>query len=173
MRKLLPALAFLSACSTPPAGPTAGGSADARPHDAPAFRFQAPAGWVQEEPANRLRKAQYRVPDKDKQAKDAEMAVFHMRNAGSVENNLRQWVSQMGGAEPRREDLEGKCRFTLVDLHGTYNSPSGDDSVEHARMLAAYVDTSDGPWIFKLVGPLDTVSDWREEFVALLKAAKE
>ena len=39
-------------------------------------------------------------------------------------------------------------------------------------MLGAIVEASDGPWFFKLVGPADTVGDWKDEYVAMLKAAK-
>jgi hypothetical protein len=166
MRKLLPALALLSACSSPPAAPPAPAP------EAGELKFQVPAAWMKEEPANRLRKAQFRVPDKEKQTGPAELAVFHMRNAGNVDSNVKQWVSQMGGADPKREEIQGQCKVTLVDLFGTYQSPSGDDPVEHARMLAGYIETDDGPWIFKLVGPLETVGDWREEFIALLRAAR-
>jgi hypothetical protein len=38
-------------------------------------------------------------------------------------------------------------------------------------MLAAVVETADGPWYFKLVGPAPTVGGWKEEMVKLLKEA--
>jgi hypothetical protein len=80
------------------------------------------------------------------------------------------WSSNMGGAEAKVETLQGKCKVTLADFTGNYNSGFAKP-VEHARMLGAIVEASDGPWYFKLVGPLETVSGWRDEFVAMVKSA--
>jgi hypothetical protein len=137
------------------------------------IQFEAPKEWTKETPANRMRKAQYKVPDKEKKAKDAELTLFFFGpNAGGVDANLKRWAAQMGQAAAKGEAIEGKCKVTLVDLKGTYTERPDADPVENARMLAAVVETAGGPWFFKLVGPADTVGDWREEYVALLKAAQ-
>jgi hypothetical protein len=119
-----------------------------------------------------MRKAQYRVPDKSKNEKDAEMVVFYFgRNFGNLNANIKRWGEQMGVDEPKPEKLEGKGTVTLVDLSGSYTGDSQTGSIDNARMIAAVVEASDGPWYFKFVGPAGTVGGWREEFIAMVKAA--
>jgi hypothetical protein len=136
------------------------------------LQFETPKEWVKGTPSSKMRKAQYGVPDKEKKAKDAEFAVFHFgKGAGSVEDNIKRWGGQMGVEKPKSEAIEGKCKVTLVDITGTYTERPGSAPIENARMLAAVVETPDGPWFLKLTGVADTVGDWREEFVKLLKEA--
>ena len=137
------------------------------------IKFEAPKEWTKEKPSSNMRKAQYKVPDKEKKAKDAELTLsFFGKGAGGLEANLKRWSAQMGGAEGKPEVIEGKCKVTLVDLKGTYSPGFGGDAIEDARMLGAVVETEAGPWFFKLVGPAATVGGWKDEMVALLKAAQ-
>ncbi|HXX94764.1 MAG TPA: hypothetical protein VEN81_14115 [Planctomycetota bacterium] len=141
--------------------------------DDPILKFEAPKEWTKEKPSSAMRKAQYRVPDKEKKGKDAELILsFFGRNSGGIEANLKRWSAQMGGVEAKPEVIEGKCKVTLVDLKGTYTPGFGGDVIEEARMIAAMVETDGGPWFFKLVGPAQTVGGWKEEMVKLLKAAQ-
>jgi hypothetical protein len=137
------------------------------------IQFEAPAAWAKEDPANAMRKAQYRVPDKEKKARDGEMVLFYFgSSAGTIPMNLKRWAGQMGQQDAKGEVVEGKCKITLVDLKGTYTERPDKEPLPDARMLAAVVETEAGPWYFKLTGPAETVGDWRDEFVAMLKAAK-
>ena len=134
--------------------------------------FEAPKEWTKETPSSNMRKAQYKVPDKEKKAKDAEFILSTFgKGAGGVEANLKRWSAQMGGAEAKPEAIEGKVKVTLVDLKGTYTPGFGGEPVENARMLGAIVETENGLWFFKLVGPAETVGDWKEEYVKMLKGA--
>ena len=187
MNKLMIALLSLVSCSpdaTPPApkmAPEASASPSLMaPQERPArpavdlIKFEAPAGWVKEEPSSNMRKAQYKVPDKDKKGADAQMAIFYFgaRN-DMLEDNLKRWAQQMGAADPKTEVVQGKCKVHLVDLKGTYTGDQQTGPQENSRLLAAVVENADGPWYFKLVGPAETVGPWREEFVKMLKAAGE
>jgi hypothetical protein len=137
------------------------------------IKFETPKDWAKETPSSKMRKAQYKVPDKEKKAKDAEFALFYFGpQAGTIDANLKRWAGQMGQASATPEKIEGACKITLVDIKGTYTERPDVDPIENARMLAAVVETADGPWFFKLVGPADTVGDWREETVKMLKEAK-
>src|SRR6185436_1334227 len=85
------------------------------------IKFDAPAGWTKEEPSNNMRKAQYKVPDKEKKAGDAQLALFYFGNRNDMlEGNLQRWAQQMGAADPKTEVIQGKCKVHLVDLKGTY-----------------------------------------------------
>lgn len=137
------------------------------------IKFEAPKDWTKEKPSSTMRKAQYKVPDKEKKGKDAEFTLaFFGKNAGGVKANLERWYKQMGVTEGKPEELEGKCKVTLVDLKGTYTPGFGGAPIENARMLGAIAETDDGLWFFKLVGPADTVGGWREDYVKMLKAAQ-
>lgn len=174
MKRIALFAVVLSGCSrdaSPPPAPAPKAAEAPKPSDPNLIRFEAPAAWVKETPRSGMRKAQYRVPDKEKSAADAELALFNFRGGGTFEDNVRRWGDQMRGGAPKTELLEGKCKVGFVDISGEYVGDAGGDPVPDARMLAAIVETSEGPWIFKLVGPSATVSDWRDEFVTLLKGA--
>lgn len=180
MKHLTALLLLLASCS-PDAGPTASktdpaATPDPMPAPRPAGKiiaFTAPSGWILEEPTNNMRKAQYRVPDRQKQAKDALFVLSTTRAWGpeSFQENLDRWSGQMGGASPKVETFVGQCKTTLVDLTGDYRSDFDPEPVPNARMFVAVVETAEAPWFFKLVGPQETVGGWRDEFVAMLKAA--
>ena len=134
--------------------------------------FEPPKEWTKETPSSSMRKAQYRVPDKEKKAKDAEFTLsFFGGGAGGVDANIQRWSNQMGGAEAKPEKFEGKCKVTLVDLKGTYTPGFGGTPIENARMLGAIVATDSGLWFFKIVGSAETVGGWREEMIKMLKEA--
>ena len=187
MNKLILLLVGLVSCSpdpTPPPMKIAPNMADPSapvmmaPPDRPArpavdlIKFDAPADWVKEEPSSTMRKAQYKVSDKEKKAGDAQLALFYFgpRN-DMLDDNIKRWAQQMGTGDPKPEILQGKCKITLVDLKGTYTGDQQTGPQENSRLLAAVVENEDGPWYFKLVGPADTVGPWRDEFVKMLKGA--
>jgi hypothetical protein len=186
MNKLPIALLLLVSCSPDPTPPPPKAAPDPQAA-APAMmappertstsagdliKFDAPAGWVKEEPSSNMRKAQYKVPDKDKKGKDAQLAVFYFGpNNEMLEANVKRWAVQMGADDPKPEVIQGKCKITLVDLKGTYTGDKDAGPLENSRLLAAVVEAADGPWYFKLVGPADTVGPWREDFVTMLKAS--
>jgi len=184
MNKLTILLLCLASCSpdSPPAPKAAPEPkpepAMMKPPDRPArpavdlIKFDAPEGWTKEEPANNMRKAQYRVPDKAKKADDAQLALFYFGPSNEMlQDNVKRWAQQMGADDPKAEVIQGKCKVTLVDLKGTYTGDSKTGPQENSRLLAAVVEADDGPWYFKMVGPAESVGGWREEFITMLKGA--
>src|SRR5207249_4595976 len=89
----------------------------------------------------------------------------------TADASVEQWSRQVEGGEAKPETIAGALKITLVDLSGRYR-PDGGEAVPNARLLAAMVETPDGPWYFKLSGPAETVGPWRGEFVALLKGIR-
>ena len=185
MNKLMLLLLAMVSCSPDPTPPPPKVAPEATPEPAmmappareprPAvdvIKFDAPAGWTKEEPSSNMRKAQYKVPDKEKKGADAQLALFYFgpRN-DMLDDNIKRWAQQMGAADPKPEVIQGKCKITLVDLKGTYTGDQQTGPQENSRLLAAVVENADGPWYFKLVGPAETVGPWREEFVTMLKGA--
>jgi hypothetical protein len=148
--------------------------------------FTAPTEWIAEPPSNSFRKAQFRLPGSH--GFDAELAVFFFPGAGgSVEANLNRWYNQFtqpDGAQTR--DKVEKTSVTANDLDvtvvyvtGTYKRPlqpmdmggPTEDMPDYA-MKAAIVETTNGPWFFKAVGPQATVDRWKESFDAFVQTFK-
>ncbi len=180
MKNLALALVLLAACSN-------GNSSTPAPNPNPApkepaakppvkraeglISFTAPSGWIEEEPENNLRKAQLKVPDKEKKAADA-LFVLSKFGPQEVEPNLQRWAGQMQCDVPEAEEIAAAHKTFFADFKGHYRSGETGDDIENARMLVAMVMDGDVTWFFKLTGHADTVGDWRDEFIAMLKGAK-
>jgi len=141
---------------------------------AEALSFKVPPEWVSEKPVSTMRKAQYRVPDRQGKGGDASLTLFHFGASGfSLESNIDRWRDQMGGADPNIEVIKGAAsKTTLVDIAGTYAGDAKDPPIESARLLAGIVETSQGPWYFKFVGPAATVDGWKDAYVEMLKRVR-
>ena len=143
------------------------------------LRLNVPAGWVDQPPSSSMRKGQFILPKQDGDTADAEMVVFYFGagQGGSVDANIDRWIGQI--SQPDGSSSKAKANttkrtiadlpVTLVDVSGTYQAlmmPGGGDQSPHSgyRMIAAVVETNEGPWFFKLVGPEKTVSKWSASF---------
>jgi hypothetical protein len=150
---------------------------------ASSLRFVAQAEWITDPPTSSMRKAQYRLPGT---AGEATLVVYHFpANAGTLEANLERWAGQF----EQPDGVESQARMTreqrrvqdldvlLVDLAGTYVAETFPGSGERVReegwrMLAAVIETPEGPYYAKLVGPADTVALHAERFDAFLEALR-
>ncbi len=152
-------------------------------HGAEELHYKAPDKWIQETPQSPMRKAQYRWPGVEGEG-DADMALFHFPGTGGgVEENLQRWYGQFVQPDgtPSEEKAEksslqvGGMNVTIVFLTGTYlesTSPMMSGPVEEKpdyAMLAAIVETPNGPWFFKATGPEKTIRYWREDFRKFVK----
>ncbi len=144
------------------------------------LKFQAPSGWIEEDPSSRMRQAQYRLPAAvENGGEAAELVVFYFGGqGGSVQANIDRWLGQFRHADgsplSRAEanlstrSVEG-MNVTIVDAGGTYRSSGGPmmrpgPAKPDFRMLAAIVESPTGPWFFKLTGPRKTVGSWEASF---------
>jgi len=156
-------------------------------HSVGGLNWQAPAEWVRETPSSGMRKAQYRIPKAGADSEDASLVVFYFGGqGGGVQANIDRWCSQIAQKDGRASKDVAKIetttanglKQTLVDVSGTYLSrsrPMAGEVIEKPgfRMLAAVVETANGPWFFKLVGPRQTVAQAEasfREFLASIKA---
>jgi hypothetical protein len=175
IRSIAPALLLLAACSQstdtakeepPPPAP--------KPKPAPVgLEWKAPTEWKQEEPASKMRKAQYRVPDRDKTEADA-IFVYSGVMGGGVDGNIARWKGQFpGSGESKTQEFQtGDMTVHLLDIAGDFEGDMGTEPIKDAQMLAAIVRTPQGDHFLKLLGPRGTVGDWRDAFVELLKGLK-
>ena len=146
-----------------------------------------PAGWVEQAPSSSMRKAQFLLPRASGDDADGELVVFYFGpgQGGSVEANIDRWVGQFGQpdgssskekAKTTKSEASGMA-VTFVDLAGTYQAPIMPGAPEHHnspgyRLLAAVVETPEGPWFFKLVGPEKTIGKWSESFNLFIKSIR-
>lgn len=149
--------------------------------------YAAPAEWVREKPLSRMRKDQFKLPGAAGED-DAELIVFYFQGmGGSVQQNLDRWYGQM--VQPDGSDTKSKAAVaksevngipvTITYVEGTYQRPINRGMVTGPKenlpdyaMLAAIAETASGPWFFKMIGPKETVAQWRPEFDAFVKTFK-
>jgi hypothetical protein len=122
------------------------------------------------------------VPALPGDTEDGEMAVFYFRGeGGETEANIQRWIGQFPEAKPddakRSQRTVGGLKQTIVELEGTYSSGMPGSSVPNTpklqyRLIGAVVETSLGPYFFKLTGPKKTVDAARGAFFSMLDSAK-
>ena len=146
--------------------------------------WDAPEGWVAEEPASRMRLAQYRATGP---AGDAECLVFYFGRGqgGDPMSNAERWAGQFlqpdgnsSSDEMQVTRLEGtQLPVILVEITGTYNggmTMTSEPAREHPgwMLLGGIAEGPDAPWFFKFTGPQATVRAQREAFVHMLESIR-
>ena len=174
--------------SAPPPMSAAHESAGGSEKSLGSLRLSVPAGWVEQAPSSSMRKAQFTLPRANGDGEDGELVVFYFGpgQGGSVEANIDRWVGQFGqpdGSSSKDKAKTSKSEVagmpvTLVEVTGTYQAPIMPGAPERHnspgyRLLAAVVETSDGPWFFKLVGPEKTIAKWSDSFDHFIKSIRK
>ena len=145
------------------------------------LKFTVPAGWIEEERTSSMRVAQYRLPKAATDTEDASLVLYYFGQGqgGSTTANIERWVGQMKQAEgssAKEEKLEvNGLRITTVDVAGTYVAETAPGSGTFLnkpgyRLRAAVVETPNGSYYVKLVGPDKTVTHWNDSFVSYVKS---
>ena len=190
--------AFLSSCtgesvsnagSAPPTPPTIGSASPTsdRHKVLGPFTMEVPSGWVEQTPRSRMRRAQFALPRESGDSEDGELTVFYfgMGQGGSTEANISRWigqVSQPDGSSSRdkakiRQSKVSGFRMTEVYVSGTLkasNMPGVPQRPARTgyQLLGAVLESSQGPWFFKLIGPEKTISRWTDSFRQFIASAK-
>lgn len=145
------------------------------------LKFTVPAGWVEEERTSSMRVAQYRLPKAAGDTEDASVVLYYFgqNQGGSAAANIERWIGQMKQADgdtSKKENLEvNGLKVTTVDVAGTYVAETAPGSGTFLnkpgyRLRAAVVETPNGSYYVKLVGPEKTVGQWNESFLSYLKS---
>ncbi len=187
------AAAMLAGCSkqedeTPSAKASSDALKPAAAHGTPGgaagLKYTAPPDWVSEKPSSSMRRAQFRLPKAEGDPEDGELVVFYFQGGGgAVQANIDRWIGQFtksdGGSASDVAKTTHKVShgipITLVDVSGTYMAGSamgmGGESKPkpNFRMLAAVAEASNGPWFFKLTGPVKTIGKWESSFQSFLE----
>jgi hypothetical protein len=142
------------------------------------YSAKVPAGWKQEEPSNKMRLTQFRLPGGDG---DAELAVFFFAgNAGSVKDNLERQVKKFKNPKAEVSKTKfGPLEATFQDVQGTFLSkfPPFDPNAkvtEKAEWRQLYVifETDKGQYYMTLLGPAKTVEKHKDTFEKWLTSFK-
>jgi hypothetical protein len=149
------------------------------PVEAAGLRFELPGAWQATAPSSSMRAAQAVIPGA---AGPAELAVFHFGagQGGGIEANLQRWVSQIeldAGSRPQREFFETNgLAVTIIEITGTLRpgrmGMGPKEPQPNSILLGAVVEGPGGPWFFKATGPEATLRPQRDQFIAMLKAAR-
>lgn len=145
------------------------------------LKFTVPAGWIEEERTSSMRVAQYRLPKSATDSEDASLVLYYFGQGqgGSTAANIERWVGQMKQAEgssAKQETLEvNGLKVTTVDVAGTYvaETAPGSGTFNNKpgyRLRGAVVETPNGSYFLKLVGPEKTVTQWNESFLSYVKS---
>jgi hypothetical protein len=98
--------------------------------------------------------------------------VYHFpRNSvGGIDSDIARWADQFDRQErPKREDKEmNGLRITRVEIVGTYTI--GDVKKPDYRLLGAIVYAPEGQFLFKLVGPANTVIAASADFDSMINS---
>jgi hypothetical protein len=145
--------------------------------------WNAPSGWIKENPSSSMRTAQFSLPKAGSDPEDASVVIFNFGGeGGGVRANLDRWISQFKDSGERKIVEEDKVEVnglaqTVVRISGTYlfqERPMASTKTEKPgfQMLAAVMETKSGPWFVRFVGPQATVEKWEPSFREFLRSFK-
>lgn len=148
------------------------------------LKFRVPAGWVEEERSSSMRVAQYKLPRAAGDTEDGSLVLyfFGKGQGGSATANIERWASQMQTPEGAAKEKIAEESFTAnglkitaVDAKGTYvaETAPGSGTFHNKpgyRLRAAVIETPNGSYYVKFVGPEKTVTHWDESFMNYLRS---
>ncbi|MDP3278434.1 MAG: hypothetical protein Q8Q09_24810 [Deltaproteobacteria bacterium] len=180
-----------SGTQAPPLAAPTGGPATSPGSDgvATALQWDDPPGWRREQPASPMRRAQFKIPHTGADTADAEVTVitFGGGMGGGIEPNIQRWLGQLEQTDGRATSEVAQRRsmtvagltVTIVEAPGRIRGGGmgmpgipATPGFERGRMLAAIVETPNGPWFFKAMGGDETVSGARAGFEAMLRSIR-
>lgn len=143
-------------------------------------QFKPPTDW-QARPARGMTDQIFALARAEGDAEDADLAVSHLRQHISMQDNLARWADMFGyqGAaieqHCKQQELQGvSFPTTLVDISGTYQgsmmAPANPPKADY-RMLVAEIRTPQRPYYVRLTGPQKTVAKWEEAYLKFVREA--
>lgn len=147
--------------------------------------FTTPKGWKQEKSRRAMRLYEYVVPKSAGDKQDAKVIVYFFggpMGGGSLDANLERWKKQTKpeAGDPQAKKTERICnghKAVILDQVGTYTPPSFRPNAPKQppqtgrRVVNVYLETADGKYFVKFLGPKKTVSDNAEKFLKFLDSA--
>lgn len=149
------------------------------------LKISVPKAWRQEQPANKLRLAQFSIRAVGGDQGTTEFVVSPPIG-GTREANVTRWIDQFEKEGREVVMSVGKCtqgEYLYVEISGTYKRPIGPSFARnfeaekgyrmHGLILSATKDGQPlGNYYLKLVGPLNTVNAYRDSVRVSIGADK-
>lgn len=150
------------------------------------LKSETPKEWKEEEPSNKMRMAQFKLPKAEGDKEDAELAIFVFPGgSGSVEANLKRQVAKFTPADGKDKVGEtvaktkvGEFEATYQDVTGTFVKkpfPMAEKGTPMAdyRQLYVIFEAKDGKqYYMTLLGPAKTIDKHKAAFDEWLKNFK-
>ncbi|MBI4582004.1 MAG: hypothetical protein HY718_20065 [Planctomycetes bacterium] len=169
----------------PPVG--GGGDLSSEPQEPEnMLQFNLPPTWTVRK-TRPMTVAVYGLPKAEGDAEDAELAISHYPGMKDIplDQQVKRWAGQFQRPDGtptsdvvKQSKLENAAHpTTTIDISGRYRagsmSMSGSTEIkDNYRMVVAYVETEEGPWFLRLVGPQATVAKHYDEFIKFAREAK-
>jgi hypothetical protein len=154
--------------------------------DLDGLQARTPAAWVEEEPSNAMRLAQFRLPRVQGDDHDAELVIFK-GIGGSAKSNIERWKTFFLPPEGKTIDEVAKVTeikmggttVPFLDVQGTYKykerpfDPNAKEELRpDYRMLGVAFDGPKNPYHIRVVGPAKTVEHYKPAFEEWLASFK-
>lgn len=147
------------------------------------FSIAIPAEWSLKPVKSSMRAAQIIISDKAGEEGEIVVYYFGAQGAGSVQDNLDRWLGQFAGSDgkPAKDGKVEKVKFggfdaTVVSTTGHFSAESmtggPPQDTPDGELLAAIVDSPDGPYYFKGTGVRKTMDAAAPKFRAMLESLK-
>lgn len=132
-----------------------------------------------------MRAAEYALPAVNGEAPVLAVFFFGPGQGGSVEDNLKRWVSQFTQPDGRDSNAVAKrgerqvngMKVTTIDLTGVFAGMSPMQQAPSApkpdqRLLGAIVEGPEGPVFFKLTGAATALGSAQSAFDELIQSLR-
>ncbi|MGY8825627.1 MAG: hypothetical protein ACKVJG_17110 [Candidatus Latescibacterota bacterium] len=140
-----------------------------------------PEEWEEVKPSSSMRVAEYHMLAG---GGEAVLAVFYFGQGqgGGVQANIDRWIAQFkqpNGADSRAaarqwSDEVAGMPTSMVEVTGTYSvgamSGGSGEPLTNYRMLGAIVESTKGPFFFKLTGPDALIEQEQDNFTLYIKS---
>ena len=145
----------------------------------PHIRLTAPGNWVAKKPDVQFLLAEFTLPRAVGDPADGRVTITTA--GGGVKQVTSMWRDSFGGKPDKEAQEEPQVLgmwVRLVDLSGTYRSPSGSsapvESHPNYRLLGAICDLGDPNQMYfiKALGPAKTIAAHEKEFRAFVASMK-
>jgi hypothetical protein len=151
-----------------------------------ALKYDTPPGWIARPVSSASRVAEFALARVNSDAEDASLIVYFFGGqGGTTQANLDRWLGQMTQPDGRAsKDVAKTSAFTanglpvtLLDVGGTYVAELTPGSAErhnkpNFRLLAAVVETREGPYFVKATGPARTMARWHDSVITFLESLR-
>jgi hypothetical protein len=144
----------------------------------------APADWTEQPAKGMGRHKQFELKPAKADNHPTELVIFHFGkgSGGNAADNVARWTKMFEDAKPPKvtEETIAGAKATIVEIQGTYlqrsrpmdTSIPPDKRPSH-RMIGVVLETANGPYFFRLVGPEGTVEWHKKPFLVWLRGLKK